>query len=518
MKSAAQIVFAAAMLAACSATAAETLHLAGDGETLWLAMSEEGVYSLAARPAGRQWEKLLIQSARGQIRALAAIDDSAVVFFTDGGNLRYDHNLTAGFRGIKPPGELWPADTELLTACAAGEPNGSLLVLATRPIRTEAATGPATAAALHSQPQRLELVLFSLAAGQWQELSTYRPAQLPTRAHMVKLPKRLYVLLGGPPLSFLAVEAATWQPLPPPPVEKAKPLALARAGKKVLLVAAGLPRPDQVCVVGFEKDKWLPASALRTKDGPLAWAQHSPPAVAGVGQGLAILWQEEKGYAFASAGADGLITARSADIFYKSRAAETINQILGIFFWVVPLMMIALMLWPGQPMRTAPFALPPRLRAAGPLKRLAAFAIDAVPFLIAIAAATGQEELAELRESMPEGLVTLRGGAIMLGAMAAFPIYCIVLERLFGATLGKLALGLRVVGQDGRRASLRELALRNISKILELAVFPFLFVPLLTRYHQRLGDKVAWTAVIDLQWSQPPTEPPSDSSDTSEER
>ncbi len=83
----------------------------------------------------------------------------------------------------------------------------------------------------------------------------------------------------------------------------------------------------------------------------------------------------------------------------------------------------------------------------------------------------------------------------------AFPVYCIALEKLYGATLGKLALRLRVVGQGGRKASLRELALRNISKILELAVFPFLLLPVFTRYRQRLGDKVAWTTVIDLERS-----------------
>ena len=68
-----------------------------------------------------------------------------------------------------------------------------------------------------------------------------------------------------------------------------------------------------------------------------------------------------------------------------------------------------------------------------------------------------------------------------------------------------MVTGLRVVGDRGRRPTFREVALRNVSKIPEMITpLPLLLFPLLTRYRQRLGDKIAWTAVIDLARSAPP--------------
>ena len=90
--------------------------------------------------------------------------------------------------------------------------------------------------------------------------------------------------------------------------------------------------------------------------------------------------------------------------------------------------------------------------------------------------------------------------------LGAYPVYCLLMESRYGATLGKMAMRLRVVGDGGRRPLLREIALRNISKIPELMamllVIPILF-PVLTRYRQRLGDKIAWTTVIDAESSVP---------------
>lgn len=506
MTPATRIALAAIMLAASSA-AAETLHLAGDGETLWLAASENNVYSLAVKTPAKGWERFYIRAV-GQIQALAAIDGSAAVFFADGVHVRYDAKHRTGFRGIKPPGDLWPAGTMLLSACPAADgQDGSMLVLAERPGPAGAATAAAAAPPPDADPGQPELTLLRYAQGQWQQLSSSTLTQTPGRAHMAKLDKTLYILLEGPPAGFLAVEENTWKPLQPPALEQAKPLALLRAGGKILL-AARTPRPGQVALTPYEQGNWLPAKVLCKDDAPFTWPEQSLPAVAGFGTGLALLWKEGESYLFASADLDGRLAEQTKDIFYRSRAEERLNQIVGGFFWAVPLVMIVLMLWPGQYPRTMLFALPPELRPAAPLKRLAAFVIDVLPFWAMAAAAIGKEQLEKLKESMAEGQVTLHVGLVMLAATVAFTIYCIVLERLFAATLGKLALGLRVVGQGGRKAGLRELALRNISKILELAVFPSLLVPLLTRYHRRLGDMAAWTAVIDQRLSGPaPPEP-----------
>ncbi|MCK4277017.1 MAG: RDD family protein, partial [Phycisphaerae bacterium] len=83
----------------------------------------------------------------------------------------------------------------------------------------------------------------------------------------------------------------------------------------------------------------------------------------------------------------------------------------------------------------------------------------------------------------------------------SFTAYGVVMELRFGATVGKLIFKLRVTASEGTRAGLRAVLLRNLVKIVELYWPPlFLLIVLLValnRNHQRLGDLMGQTAVID---------------------
>ena len=103
-----------------------------------------------------------------------------------------------------------------------------------------------------------------------------------------------------------------------------------------------------------------------------------------------------------------------------------------------------------------------------------------------------------------------------IAAMTTYIVYCILMEKLLGATVGKLVLGLRVVGEDATEPDWRSIALRNVTKAFEIT---WLFLPLLllfplyTRYRQRMGDMAARTAVVQKDRLRLPSAGPPQSND-----
>src|SRR4029079_11025816 len=72
-----------------------------------------------------------------------------------------------------------------------------------------------------------------------------------------------------------------------------------------------------------------------------------------------------------------------------------------------------------------------------------------------------------------------------------------LLQGLAGGSIGKLLLGLRVVGCDGRRAGLGRVALRTLLLIVDAGFcwIPGLVSAFSTKGHRRIGDLAAQTLV-----------------------
>ena len=86
------------------------------------------------------------------------------------------------------------------------------------------------------------------------------------------------------------------------------------------------------------------------------------------------------------------------------------------------------------------------------------------------------------------------GGSIGLLSI----LYFIVMEATQGATLGKMALGLRVVKVDGSPISWGESIIRNLLRIVD-GLFAYLVGAILiwnSPLRQRLGDRAAGTVVV----------------------
>lgn len=76
--------------------------------------------------------------------------------------------------------------------------------------------------------------------------------------------------------------------------------------------------------------------------------------------------------------------------------------------------------------------------------------------------------------------------------------YYLVFEGVGGQTLGKMAVGVKVVDRDGRRAGWGAIAGRTALRLVDGVVFYLvgLLVMVVTRRKQRLGDLVAKTVVV----------------------
>lgn len=104
-------------------------------------------------------------------------------------------------------------------------------------------------------------------------------------------------------------------------------------------------------------------------------------------------------------------------------------------------------------------------------------------------------------ESEAEGghaSINLHGGAAVAFFVLALAYY-FVFEALTGATPGKRALGLRVVGADGGAPGAGRVAVRTLLRIVDALPFLYLvgFVTVLaTGSRQRVGDLAAGTGVV----------------------
>jgi len=81
-------------------------------------------------------------------------------------------------------------------------------------------------------------------------------------------------------------------------------------------------------------------------------------------------------------------------------------------------------------------------------------------------------------------------------------LYFVVLEGLIGATLGKMVVGIRVVGTDGSRTGIGRSVVRNLLRMIDglpaLNILGVIFI-LRSPERARFGDRVAGTRVVRVR-------------------
>jgi uncharacterized RDD family membrane protein YckC len=91
---------------------------------------------------------------------------------------------------------------------------------------------------------------------------------------------------------------------------------------------------------------------------------------------------------------------------------------------------------------------------------------------------------------------------LCLAFLALMLVYFVLLEGLAGVTLGKWALGLRVVRTNGEKPGLVRGALRNLLRLVDgLPAFHVVGIVLVLRSPERarFGDRVAGTRVVRVR-------------------
>jgi uncharacterized RDD family membrane protein YckC len=127
------------------------------------------------------------------------------------------------------------------------------------------------------------------------------------------------------------------------------------------------------------------------------------------------------------------------------------------------------------------------LRRAPSARRVLAWAIDGAPFALLAGA------MASWLGADPGLLVP----ALTVVALAAF-VYQLLCHWLLGAAFGQRAVGLLVVGPDGRRPGLGRSARRAAASVLGVALLGIgPLVALFTRSGRGLNDFAAGTAVVE---------------------
>lgn len=533
---------AALGLAAPAALGERRILLAGDTGAVWLASwdPEDGSWWLSVRPAGASdWEdprEVQARELKG-LKGLGAAGDGAVLFLEDSGVMRHEDRAVmrhfpaqaTGHVGVKPGSDLWPLLGELLATCPAGGSPKDVLVLvkrlgsgrprATRPA-SRPASGPAgeVAAKLLAAVERLappgmwELALLRYAGQQWDELAVL-PAwgSGPAAASIASHGGAVYVLLKAKQPVLLALSEGTWRAVGlPAGVDAARGRLVALAEGPVL--AAFDPDTGAVSISLLVRGKWSNTLPVRIGDDAVPWKGSPAPEIARFGNKLAFAWLEHGELFFGQCGLDGSLTREPLKVFERTAPKLSGERVQEVFLWAVLGVLLVLMILPGQRPRTGPFSLPEGMLPAPIGRRAVAFLIDMLPFVVLfLSLMVGDWE--EVSEAL--GSRNLEGEAIRAVSLASlfavdgYAVYSLIMELLYGATLGKMAMRLRVVGTDGRKPTPREVALRNVSKIPEI-IYLLLLVPIvmvLTRYRQRLGDKIAWTAVIDATYLPPPPTP-----------
>jgi len=86
--------------------------------------------------------------------------------------------------------------------------------------------------------------------------------------------------------------------------------------------------------------------------------------------------------------------------------------------------------------------------------------------------------------------------------LAVIVLYFILLEGVFGATIGKKILGLSIVQADGKSPGMKRSVIRNLLRVVDaLPAFNILGIVLIVSSSERtrFGDRIAGTRVIIRQ-------------------
>ncbi len=342
---------------------------------------------------------------------------------------------------------------------------------------------------------------------------------------------RVYLMIAEPgrgPNRMLEWADGQWRTIPlGGAVAEDAPMAMATVAKRVVVALDGSADKAGDCGVKLAEmtadSDGFNVQDLLLGDKPFTFKVGTLPEITRMGDQLAMLWQDANSLAFGTCQPrlGQLVPLGAVDIFKHAPEGNAAQELLATITWIIVVGIFAITMLYRPRGANEPFILPASVRPGNIAKRLLALLIDLVPcsllaslawqaWLIGTKTMT-EQQLTDMVQRAAKAIQSdklpnfpIEVAILGIALMAVFVIYCTIMEARFGATLGKMVLKLRIVGNGGRRADLRQCVIRNLMKIIELSVMPpmimLIFVSIvmvITRYNQRFGDLLARTAVID---------------------
>jgi len=131
-------------------------------------------------------------------------------------------------------------------------------------------------------------------------------------------------------------------------------------------------------------------------------------------------------------------------------------------------------------------------------RRLVALVIDAIIVSVILVVIAVAAAIPSFALSGTAGVTSFFAGAFAVVAGVILFVYFILAEVTRGATVGKDAMHLKVVGPNGGNPTFAESLVRNLSKIYWLFLLLDVVVGLATskRYDQKYSDRLVGTSVV----------------------
>jgi len=540
------------LLAAAAPAAAQETLFAGNEHAVWLvrrAADGNGV-DVLARPAGEKW-KLMEAGFQGRPTGAATLGGSLRALFGSGAHVAFHLN------GQRSPEDdaNWPDGAQPVAMCEATDfaaPNtpSILAVVAGRAAAqsprprtgpaaptapTRPAIAPAGAAPARRDKRLLTTAVFQFAEGEWSQLPP--PGMLIERGRRVfaaAVDSEFYLLLPDHETGWnklIVLGNGKWRDVDlDDKAARSHVLAMLPLDDRLAILLskpkAGASRTSAIIAIRDANEDTFSYQPITQNGVVFEWPHSSLPRAARFAGHLALLWRDAGKTRLATCDRTGQIISVD-DVVVDEPPEGNGLKALEIFLWIVLLgtFLPMILLRPKSPPR--PFSLPPTHRPASPGKRLLAALIDL--FICSTAGGAmfmprdiSPEQAKEILRKISEypELAPDSFAYAALASLAIFVVYGFVMELRYGATLGKLLLKMRVVGEGGQKADLREVSLRNLWKIIEIFLPPRLpllpLVILFNRNRQRVGDWLARTAVVDARLIAPPPQMPDESAEPDE--
>ncbi|MCD6364537.1 MAG: RDD family protein, partial [Planctomycetes bacterium] len=507
--------------------AARKMFLAGDTTGLWLVVPDEKqrTFSIAYRPSGQQW-RWNRHGLSGEVAAAVAVNEQLHVLFKSGGCHIYGFDVD--FAGPKLPGLL-------LAACAIDRENGK----STSVLAVTRDAGPPSRRSGHAPPdagaavEPANLTLRYQAGDGWPVMAELEVVPLgpEDRLFVAAVGTRVHLLVcaaSGEAKDLRTFADGQWTVTKlTGELARAKVLAMPVVDGRTVIVVETPTLAGRTLRLAFADN---PSGALIEMEPRQVVPQEArgPLAATFSNKRLALFWWETETLRGISCDTDGgCFPLEEMSLLDHVPSNGQADVFLHYVLWILMLTIFAIMFLPGRNVSRGPMAIPIASRPADLSKRIVAGAIDMILACIVAAPIVPDlprdlDGLTELMRQAPIPDQIIYANLIVLGSYTA---YSIAMEWRYGATLGKMIFKLRVVAEGGRRPSVREILLRNLSRMILLTsgyLLPLLVLfPLLNPARQRLGDILARTAVLDAR-SVPPlgssshpddTQPPGESTD-----